>query len=407
MRSLVQHRLANCVTIFTAALAVGLSFTVFAVNAQAKAAFLGGGGGYDAVLGARGSALQLVLNAVFHLETSPGNIPWSLYQTVSESPGVERAVPLAVGDNYRGFRLIGTTRSFFDDPPSDSPAFRLHKNGRYFNPELREAVVGSSVARATGLNVGSEFNPYHGLIYDEEARHQEEYVVVGVLEPTNSPVDKVVFIPIEGIFRMDGHVLRGAGENYVPSVGESIPQEHREVSAVLLDLSNPQVGFSLSQRVNRQGRVATLAFPIGRVVGEVFDKLGWAHRILGLVSILVMFIAASSIVASLIQSLSSRERDFAILRALGMPRRNLIWLLVLESALVSFLGSLGGFVVYGVALLASSTIIRNQTGVVLDIWSFHPVFIWGPMLMTGLSATVGLLPAWRAYSSPVAEKLKG
>jgi putative ABC transport system permease protein len=220
-------------------------------------------------------------------------------------------------------------------------------------------------------------------------------------------VDKVVFIPIEGIFRMDGHVLRGAGENYVPSVGESIPQEHREVSAVLLDLSNPQVGFSLSQRVNRQGRVATLAFPIGRVVGEVFDKLGWAHRILGLVSILVMFIAASSIVASLIQSLSSRERDFAILRALGMPRRNLIWLLVLESALVSFLGSLGGFMVYGVALLASSTIIRNQTGVVLDIWSFHPVFIWGPMLMTGLSATVGLLPAWRAYSSPVAEKLKG
>jgi len=407
VRSLLQHRLANAVTVLAAALAVGLAFTVFAVNAQAKAAFIGGGGGYDAVLGARGSALQLVLNAVFHLETSPGNIPWSLYEAVSERPGVERAVPLAVGDNYKGFRLVGTTEDFFKDPPSGAPEFQLREQGRFFDPNYREAVVGSFAARETDLTLGAEFQPYHGLAYDESAQHSEQYVVVGVLEPTNTPLDKVVFIPIEGIFRMGGHVLRGGGEDFVPQSGESIPEEHREVSAVLLDLSNPQMGFTLSQQVNRQGKVATLAFPIGRVVGEVFEKLGWAHRILGLVAGLVMFIAASSIVACLIQALSSRERDFAILRALGMPRTRLLWLLVLESSLLAFLGSLGGFLVYGLALWGASSVIRNQTGVVLDIFSFHPVFLWGPTLMVGLSAVAGLLPALRAYSSPVAGQLKG
>lgn len=405
LRSLLQHRLANSVTVFSAALAVGLSFAVFAVSAQARAAFVGGGGGYDAVLGARGSSLQLVLNAVFHLETSPGNIPWKLYRTVAERPGVERAVPLAVGDNYRGFRLVGTSLGFFEDPPVDAPGFRLVQNGRFFNAQFKEAVVGSVAAREAGLTLGSKFNPYHGLVFDENARHQEEYVVVGVLEATNSPIDKVIFIPIEGIFRMDGHVLRGQGEEYIPSAGEAIPEEHREVSAVLLDLSNPQVGFSLSQQVNNQGKVATLAFPIGRVMGEVFEKLGWAHRLLGLVSGLVMFIAAGSIVACLTQALSSRERDFAILRAIGMPRRQLLQLLVAESALVAFVGSLGGFIVYALALLGASTVIRNQTGVVIDVFTFHPVFLWGPALMVGLSAFVGLLPAWRAYSSPIAERL--
>jgi putative ABC transport system permease protein len=403
LRSLRQHRLANAVTVLTTALAMGLAFAVFAINAQAKAAFVGGGGGYDAVLGARGSQLQLVLNAVFHLETSPGNIPWSLYRSVAEKPGVTRAVPLAVGDNYRGFRLVGTTLEFFTDPPTDARPWVLQ--GRHFDPKFREAVVGSFAARKAGLRIGSTFHPFHGLVYDQAKRHQEEYVVVGVLEPTNTPADKVIFIPIEGIFRMDGHVLRGSGEDYVPSTGQSIPEEHREVSAVLLDLANPQVGFTLLQQVNRQGKVATLAFPVGRVVGEVFEKMGWAHRVLGLISTLVMVIAASSIMTSLVQTLSNRSKDFAILRALGMPRSRLVSLLVLESTLLALFGSLAGFFVYGVILAGAAFVIREQTGVTLEVFSYHPVFLWGPVFMTLLGAGAGLLPAGRAYRTPVAERL--
>lgn len=406
-RSLNRHKLSNAVTILTASLAVGLAFAVFAINAQARAAFVNGGSGYDAVLGARGSQLQLVLNTVFHLETSPGNIPWTLYEAVSERSGVKRAVPFAVGDNYRGFRLAGTTAGYFDDPPEDAPPWKLEPGGRFFDVVRREAVVGSFAARKTGLKVGSTFNPYHGLIYDESKRHQEEYVVVGILEPTNTPVDRVIFIPIEGIFRMEGHVLRGTGEKYVPKSGQSIPEEHREVSAVLLDLSNPQMGFSLEQQVNKQGKVATLAFPIGRVMAEVFEKMGWAHRILALISYLVLFIATGSILTSIVQTLGTRRREFAVLRALGMPRRRLFGLLVLESSLLAALGSLGGFLVYGLCIAVAARIIRDQTGVVIEVFSFHPVFLWGPAAMICLGALVGLLPAWKAYRTPVAENLSG
>jgi putative ABC transport system permease protein len=135
-------------------------------------------------------------------------------------------------------------------------------------------VIGSYVAQATGLRAGSTFNPYHGLIYDERQRHRDQYTVVGVLEATNSPSDRVIWIPIEGVYRMSGHVLRGAGETLRAAEGEEIPDEHKEVSAVMLKLRDPQSGFQHDQTINKQGKVATLAWPIGRVMADLFDKLG-------------------------------------------------------------------------------------------------------------------------------------
>ena len=257
------------------------------------------------------------------------------------------------------------------------------------------------------MKLGSTFSPYHGLVFDESAQHAEQYVVVGVLEPTNTPADRVIFIPIEGIFRMEGHVLRGTGEDYTAQAGESIPEEHREVSAVLLDLSNPQMGFTLERQVNKQGKVATLAFPIGRVVGEVFQKMGWAHRILAFISYLVLFIACGSILTSIVQTLGTRKKEFAVLRALGMPRRRLFALLITESSLLATAGSLAGFLVYGIIVSVAAVVIRYQTGVVIDPLSFHPVFVWGPLAMIGLGALVGVLPARKAYRTPVAESLSG
>src|SRR4029077_6176973 len=112
-RSLRQHMLSTIVTVISVGLAAGLTMAVFAINKQTYEAFTGGSPGFDAVLGARGSQLQLVLNTVFHLETSPGNIPWSMYKQIEANPRVLLAIPYAVGDNYKGYRIVGTTPDIF------------------------------------------------------------------------------------------------------------------------------------------------------------------------------------------------------------------------------------------------------------------------------------------------------
>lgn len=403
-RSLRQHALSTVVTAAAVALASGLLMGVFAIKDQARAAFTSGKTGYDAVLGAKGSQLQLVLNSVFHLDTSPGNIPWKLYAEIKRAPGVTLAVPYAVGDNYRGFRMVGTTAEAFS-APAGGRGFRLENGGRFFNPEAKEAVIGSYAAQRTGLKTGAVFNPYHGLNFDPKMRHAEEYTVTGVLAPTNTPCDRVLWIPLEGIYRMEGHVLRGAGKEFVSKAGQAIPDENKEVSAVMLRLASPQTGFMLDQLINRQGKAATLAWPIGRVMAEVFDKFGWLDKVLALIAAMTALVSCGCILAALYNTINERRREFAILRALGARKRAVLAVVLLEASGIAGIGALLGYLVYAALLYAASVVVRAQTGVELEIFYRHPALLWTPLVMVFIGALAGLIPAFKAYSTNVAENL--
>ena len=404
-RSLRQHLLSTIVTAVSVALATGLTMAVFAIRDQAYVAFTGGRTGFDAVLGARGSQLQLVLNAVFHLETSPGNVPWSLYEAIKADPGVALAIPYAVGDSYEGYRIVGTTPERFSAVESPTGRGLVMEAGRVFTQEADEAVIGSVVARRLGLHVGDEFAPAHGLVAEASAPHDDHYRVVGIMAPTNSPSDRVIWIPIDGVFRMSGHVLRGTGRPYRAVEGAPIPEEHREVSAVMLTLADPQAGFFLSQRINGQGKVATLAWPIGRVVAELFDRIGWITQVLALVAYLVVAVAAGSVLASIYNTMNERRREFAILRALGARRAVVSLVIVLEAATITALGVIGGGVVYLGILAVARAVIRAQTGVVLDVLAWHPALWMTPVALLALGALAGLVPAWKAYRTDVADHL--
>ncbi len=405
-RSLRQHALATCITSLSVALATGLVMSVFAIQKQTVDAFTGGPIGFDAVLGARGSKLQLVLNTVFHLETSPGNIPWSLYEEVRKRPFVELAIPYALGDNYQGFRIVGTTQQLFTDFEYQAGRkYAIRPGGRIFDADRQEAVIGSFVAQKTGLRVGSTFNPAHGLDLHGDHEHEEEYLVVGVMAPTNSPADRVIWIPIEGVFRIGGHVLRGTGEEYHPDPHEPIPDEHKEVSAVMLKLKGQQAGMRLDQDVNRKGSQATLAWPIGGVMAELFDKIGWVNRVLELVAYLVVIVAAGSILASVYNTINERRREFAILRALGARRSTVFTAIVLEAATLAAIGSILGLVVYAMILAAAAVTIRSQVGVVLDPFALHWILVAAPVGMTAIGALAGIIPATKAYATDVATNL--
>src|SRR5436190_15547539 len=229
LKSLQQHALATALTSASMALAAGLLFSVWVIQDQVHTALTQTTGGFGAVLGARSSKLQLVLNAIFHLEASPANIGWSDYEEISRSPSVALAVPIAMGDNYRGFRVVGTVPEFFMRTEyASGRKFRVVSGGRVFDPTLREAVVGSFAARRLHLSPGDRFRPYHVLNYDPGQQHTEEYVVVGVLEPSNTPADRVIWIPLEGVQKMGGHSDKAAAE----------------ISAVLLKLRSPAAGQS-------------------------------------------------------------------------------------------------------------------------------------------------------------------
>ncbi len=391
-RSLRQHALSTFVTAGSVALAGGLLMSVWVVKQQSHATFTGVNGGFDAVLGARGSKLQLVLNAVFHLEASPGNLVWQDFLDLQKNPAVELAVPLAVGDNYRGYRLVGTTPELFTKSEyAPGKRFELQPGGVWIDPERREAVVGDFVARKLGLKVGDQFHPFHGLVFDERNQHAETYVVVGILKPSNTPADRVIWIPLAGIQMMSGHD----------------PNAATDVSAVLVKLKSGGgiAGFQLDMLYNKQGNKLTFAWPIGAVMADLFDKIGWFDRVLTLVSYLVALVAAGSILASIYNSMNERRRELAIMRALGARRVTVFSAIVLESASIAALGVLGGFLVYAALLSVVASIVRTQTGVVLEPFKFNAVLLWSPAMFIGLGALAGIVPALKAYRTDVASNL--
>ena len=389
-RSLRQHALSTLVTAFSIALAGGLLMSVWAVRTQSQAVFTGVNAGFDAVLGARGSKLQLVLNAVFHLEASPGNVAWEDYLTIARHPNVALAIPLAVGDNFRGYRLAGTLPELFTRAEfAPGRHFTLRPGGEFFDPTRREAVVGSFAAQKLGLRRGDQFHPYHGLTFNEADQHAETYIVVGILEPSNTPADRVIWIPLEGLQSMSGHATNTVSE----------------LSAVLVKLKSAAGGFAMDQAYNKQGNRLTFAWPIGQVMVELFRKIGWFDEILALVADLVALVATASILAGIYNSMNERRREIAILRALGARRSIICGAILGEAAAIAAFGMAAAFGGYASIMVTAAGVIRAQTGVVLDPWQFNPVMVFAPVILIALGALAGVIPALKAYRTPVAEHL--
>lgn len=387
-RSLRQHALSTVITAASIALACGLLLTVWMVKVQSQAAFTAAHAGFDAVLGARGSKLQLVLNALFHLEASPGNLAWSDYEQIRRHPAIKTALPIAVGDNLRGYRLVGTLPELFDVELAPGRGFRLAA-GRLFAPGTHEAVAGSFAAARLGLQPGDTFHPFHGLAFDERNQHAETYTVAGVLAPTNTPADRVIWLPLAGVQTMGGHDPRAA----------------TDVSAVLIQLRAPTAGFMLDLLYNKQGNRLTFAYPVGAIIAELFQKIAWFDRVLELVAYLVALVAAGAVLASIYNSMSARRRDLAILRALGARRRTVFGAVLGEAVAIGAIGALAGLAVYAGLFAVTAEVIRTQTGVVLSLATWHPALAVAPLGLVALCALGGIVPALKAYRIPVADTL--
>jgi putative ABC transport system permease protein len=389
-KSLRQHALATVLTSLSMALAAGLLFSVWVIRDQVHAALTQTTGGFDAVLGARSSKLQLVLNAIFHLEASPANIEWRDYEEISRHPGIEFAAPIAMGDNYRGFRVVGTLPDFFARTEfAPGRKYQVRPGGRMFDPALREAVAGSFAAQKLKLTPGVRFRPYHGLNFDPNQQHQEEYVVVGILEPSNTPADRVIWIPLEGVQKMGGHSEKAAAE----------------VSAVLLKLRTPVVGRNLDMLYNKEGSRLTFAWPIGATVAELLNRFDWVEIVMRQLTYLIAIISGLSILATMYNSMSARRRQIAIMRALGARRLTVFRSIVFEAVGIGAIGIIVGTLIYFVITSVAANVVRNQTGMVLSPLSWHPIFCFGALGLLVLSAVAGIVPAVQAYRTDVAAGL--
>ena len=391
-RGICQRRVSSLITIGAVALACSMLMLVWAFKKEAERSFAGANGGFDAVLGPRGSKLQIVLNGLYHLDESPGLMKWEDYEQIAKFPAIEAAYPIAVGDNYRGYRLVGTLPEYLQNHYYiDGKRFELGPGGELFTDESMLAVAGSLAARRLGIGVGDTFQPYHGLIFNEDAMHEEVYTVSGILEPTGTPADRVIWIPIKGIQTMSGHN----------------PAAANDISAVLLKFKQGanMAGFQLDMLYNKQGNRLTLAWPANRTIIQFFDKISWIDKALQAMAALVAIVAGGSILAILYNAMNERRRDIAVLRALGAKKMTVFSISLLEALGMTFAGVIAGFAAYALFGFAVGEVVQRETGVALNPFSGNAAMIWAPVGMLGIGILSGLVPSIKAYKTEVSKNL--
>ena len=159
----------------------------------------------DLVVGAKGSPLQLVLSAVYHIDAPTGNIKLAEARNIMEAPVVKEAIPLAYGDSYRGFRILGTTEGYIKKYDAEL------REGRIFEKTM-EATIGIDIAQKTGLKLGDTFLGTHGEVDGGHVHDEYNYTVVGILERTNSVLDQLLMTNLESVWLV--HADHGGGHDH-------------------------------------------------------------------------------------------------------------------------------------------------------------------------------------------------
>ena len=182
---LMDKPLSTGLNILLLALGLSIITVLFLIEEQFENKMNKDASGIDLVIGAKGSPLQLVLSSVYHIDFPTGNIPLDEAKSVSRNRLIKKAIPMGLGDNFGGFRIVGSTHDYLElyDVSFNS--------GNAWNKPF-EVVLGSRVAKEKGLKVGDTFVGSHGIASASHEHDEQAYLVVGVLAPSFNVIDQLI-----------------------------------------------------------------------------------------------------------------------------------------------------------------------------------------------------------------------
>jgi putative ABC transport system permease protein len=368
--------------------------------------------GYNLIVGAKGSQLDLVLSTVYHIGRPTETVPMSVCDRLNTSTtyrnAIMVAVPLCMGDSFKGsYRVIGTTTAMFNRLQwYDGEKFRDYEwadGDNFADDKPFEAAVGAVVARKTGLKVGDTFKPVHGT--DSEPGHEHGgFRVAGVLKPTGTAVDRAIFVNIEGFYGVHEEAEKGADHDH----DAAAPEGHK-VTAILVAL-NPELDPALSKGLPKIIALDTTlnvqaVNPTFEVTKLLEGIVGDVRLILLVLTVLIVVVAGIGVMVSIYNSMSDRRHEIAVIRALGAKRRTVMVIVLMESILLALGGGVIGLMLgHGLTWALSGT-IEDQTGVAVSALQFQfNELILVPGLIL-LASAVGYMPAVVAYRTDVAQSL--
>jgi putative ABC transport system permease protein len=406
LMSLGNRRTTAVLTVVAIAISVALVLGVERVRVGARTSFADTISGVDLIVGARSGSIQLLLYSVFRIGNATNNITWTTYQDIAQRPEINWIVPLSLGDSHRGFRVLGTTRGYFEHYRYRRDQNLTPAEGQLFDSVL-DTVIGAGVAEALGYKVGDTIVVAHGLGVIETALHDDRpFRVVGILRKTGTPVDRTVHVSLEAIEAIHLNWRDGRPRSKASHPVEALSAAElrpKAVTAALVGLKSRLQVFQLQRFINEYRAEPLSAILPGVALQELWSLVATAETALLAVSAMVVVTAILGMTTMVLATLNERRREMAILRSVGAGPGTIVALMVSEALILTLAGvAAGTAILYGV-LFAARPAIDRAYGLHLEIGLPTQVELSALGFVVLAGCLAGLIPARRAYRMSVAD----
>ncbi len=411
-RSAWNRRGTLALILASIALATALLWTLEGLRRDLRHSFSQAVSGTDLIVGARAGPVQLMLYAVFRVGGATQGISMDSVRAVAAHRAVAWTVPISLGDSYRGYPVLGTTTGYFEHFAYGDRQALTVDSGQPFSGTLDglyEAVLGAQVAEHLGHRLGDRITLSHGLVAAPGTEHADKaFTVVGILQRTGTPVDRTVHVSLQALEAIHLDWVGGApmpGLRIAPEDARKFDLEPKQVTAALVGLKSRAAVFAVQRSVSQHAGEPLMGVMPGVALDELWEAVGVGERALRAVSALVAVVSLAGLVATVLAGLNERRRELAVLRAMGAGPRDVLWLLMLEGAVITAAGAVLGVLVALAGQAVAGPWLQQHAGVLLQ-WASPAPTQWavlGAVLVAGMLAS--LLPAWRAYRLSLADGL--
>ena len=399
VKNIIAKPLSSMLSVLLFGFGICIVVVILLTSSFLKSEISKNAAGIDLVVGAKGSPLQIILASIFHVDFPTGNISLADVHSLTKNRLVESAIPLSLGDSYRGVRIVGTTSKYAELYNADL------QEGGWFDHRMT-VVAGANAAIDLGLTVGQQMSSDHGLAEGGTGHEAHPYVVAGILKPAGNVVDKLILTSIQSVWEVHGHEDEHSDTTtLIPldKLGLSVTKEQlkgEDITSVFLKYRSPLAAVQLPRIVNGTSNLQAASPPYE--TARLFSIIGTGVEVVNVLGVVIIVLSAISVFIALINSLKERKYELAIMRSMGASRAKIFVMILVEGFLLTMAGSLSGFVLAhaGFELLRGSTGQFGKAGLyaIDSEW-----YVLAGSLIVGIFASI--IPAILAYRADISETL--
>ena len=344
---------------------------------------------YDVVVGADASSTDLVMSTMFFTGTATETIGEEIYDELKNNKDVKEVIPFATGDNYMGGLIVGTESSFLRE--------KIFESGNNFSKAF-EIVLGHNVAEKNGLKIGDKIIGSHGVAESSHSHENNPYTVVGILQKTYTAYDNTLFTKTDSVWEThENHEEHDDHEEYDDQEEHENHEEHEhkhEYTAILVKTKNPSEALNLMSELNKKAGI--LAVNPSTVLRELLENIDFVKNIVYVLCAVIGIMSFVIIYMINLMVMQDVKKDVLLMRLLGLQRKNISKIILLQNGVISILGVFVAFLLTRISLI----LVNNITASMGIVMNYTKIYVQEYLIMI-VVIIISLIPAlislWRMF----------